>query len=209
MKRVTADLNRGSERQEPIPRRREKRTRSCYLSWACQLRSPRQRRERRRLGPSGSVRQLPPVVRSAPGPGGEPEIRAFLLHLTERRVRARTFNVYVGALLFLYGVTLERPSVLSRSRIRGFRYTCRRCTGFDVERFLHALESDKHRALVMLAYGAGSLMFQLTGLDSASARAQASPHLNVAHCRSRAVVHHGRSRARPPGVCRARSAIDC
>jgi hypothetical protein len=40
---------------------------------------------------------------------GAEEIREFLLHLRARNVSASTFNVYDGAIKFLYRVTLERP----------------------------------------------------------------------------------------------------
>jgi integrase/recombinase XerD len=57
----------------------------------------------------------------SPGAMGAAEIRAFQLHLVERKVSARTFNVYAAALKFLYEVTGEcqrscrRISVTQRS----------------------------------------------------------------------------------------------
>ncbi len=95
------------------------------------------------------------IGRSLSGMGAA-EVRTFLLHLTERRVRARTFNVYVGALQFLYRVTLEHPErVAQMPRMRVPMHVPTVLTGVEVERILGAIESDKYRVAVMLAYGAG------------------------------------------------------
>jgi hypothetical protein len=67
----------------------------------------------------GCVRRFTEHSGRSPGQLGTAEIRAFLLHLTARRVCARTFNVDVGALLFLYRVTLEHPErVAAMPRMR-------------------------------------------------------------------------------------------
>jgi site-specific recombinase XerD len=88
---------------------------------------------------------------------GAPEVRAFLLHLTrEQNVAARTFNVYAGALKFLYQVTLKRPNVVAgmpRMRVP-MRVPVALTTG-EVARLVASLTTGKLRALVMLAYGAG------------------------------------------------------
>jgi integrase/recombinase XerD len=104
----------------------------------------------------GCARRFAEHFGRSPSRMGAPEIRAFLLHLTERRVRARTFNVYVGALLFLYRVTLESPEHVAKiPHMRVPMHVPTVLTGIEIERILGALESDKHRAVVMLAYGAG------------------------------------------------------
>ena len=84
-------------------------------------------------------------------------IRTFLLHLVqERKLHARTFNVYAGALKFLYGVTLDRPEeTLRMPRMRVPMHVPVVLTAVEVQRLLGALTTDKHRAMVMLAYGAG------------------------------------------------------
>jgi pimeloyl-ACP methyl ester carboxylesterase len=88
---------------------------------------------------------------------GAAEVRAFLLHLAEKRaVAARTFNVYAAALEFLYDVTLERPAVSARiPRMRVPMHVPVVLTAAEVSRLLAALTSDKDRALLMLTYGAG------------------------------------------------------
>jgi site-specific recombinase XerD len=104
----------------------------------------------------GCARRFAEHFGRSPGAMGAREIREFLLHLTKRRVRARTFNVYVGALTFLYRVTLDRPECVAKvPHMRVPMHVPTVLTGVEVERILGALESDKQRAVVMLAYGAG------------------------------------------------------
>jgi len=95
--------------------------------------------------------------RRSPCAMGAKEVRAFLLHLVrERKVSASTFNVYAAAIQFLYEVTLERRDELRRiPRMRIPMRVPVVLTTAEVSRLLVALKTDKHRALVMLAYGAG------------------------------------------------------
>jgi site-specific recombinase XerD len=88
---------------------------------------------------------------------GAPELRAFLLHLVhERKVAPTSFNVFASALKFLYVVTLERPEAIARMpRMRVPMRLPVVLTPVEVAQLLAALETDKHRAMVMLAYGAG------------------------------------------------------
>jgi len=88
---------------------------------------------------------------------GAKEIRAFLLLLVqELKLSAGTFNVYAAAIRFLYEVTLERRDELRRiPRMKRPMRVPVVLTTAEVSRLLAALETDKHRALAMLAYGAG------------------------------------------------------
>jgi hypothetical protein len=52
--------------------------------------------------------------RKPPAEMAEPEIRAFFLHLEARKLSASTVHVYVSALEFLYGVTLQMPEVAAK-----------------------------------------------------------------------------------------------
>ena len=73
-----------------------------------------------------------------------------------RKVAPALFNVYVGALKFLYGVTLDRAEALARMpRMRVPMHIPVVLTTVEVSQLLTALKTDKHRAMVMLAYGAG------------------------------------------------------
>jgi integrase/recombinase XerD len=104
----------------------------------------------------GCARRFAEHFGRSPRTMGAAEIRAFLLHLTKRRVRPRTFNVYVGALGFLYRVTLERPEDVAKiPHMRVPMHVPTVLTGVEVERILGALATEKQRAIVMLAYGAG------------------------------------------------------
>jgi integrase/recombinase XerD len=88
---------------------------------------------------------------------GEDEIRAFLLHLImERRVAPRSFNVYRAALAFFFSVTLERPEQAVRlPRMRVPMWVPTVLDAAEVARMLAVTQSKKHRAWIMLAYGAG------------------------------------------------------
>src|ERR1019366_7408568 len=56
----------------------------------------------------------------------------------------RSFNVYAGALKFLYGVTLDRPEAIVRiSRLRVQMHVPVVLTAVEVQRLLSALGSDK------------------------------------------------------------------
>jgi integrase/recombinase XerD len=102
------------------------------------------------------VRKFAEHFGRSPSTLGAEEIREFLLHLRERKVSASTFNVYAGAIKFLYRVTLERPEQVARiPRMRVPMHLPTVLSGSEMARLIAALETDKHRALVMLAYGAG------------------------------------------------------
>ncbi len=88
---------------------------------------------------------------------GEREVRDFLLHLVDKDgVSPSTHIVCLASLKFLYGVTLNRPEVVSR-----IAYPKRPVhlpevlTGSEVERLLGCVTSIRCRLICMLAYGAG------------------------------------------------------
>ncbi len=105
----------------------------------------------------GCVRRFAQYHGRSPCALGAAEIRTFLLHLVaERRLAALTVNVHAAALRFLYEVTLERPeATLGMARMRVPMHVPVVLTSAEVARLLASLTSHKHRALVMLAYGAG------------------------------------------------------
>ena len=45
---------------------------------------------------------------------GETEVRQFLLHLRDRKVSVGRYLQYLGALKFLFGVTLQRPDITTK-----------------------------------------------------------------------------------------------
>lgn len=101
-----------------------------------------------------------------PGALGAADIRAFLLHLLhERKLSARTFNVHAAALKFLYEVTLHRPkATVGLPYMRVPMHLPAVLTPAEVSRLVAAVTSNKLRALVMLAYGAGLRVSELCRL---------------------------------------------
>jgi integrase/recombinase XerD len=105
--------------------------------------------------------------RRSPRDLGESEIRAFLDDLVqEKRVSRATHRVYVAAIHFLYRVTLDRPGVVRR--IPFPRQVSERLPEIlspaEVERLLGAVSRPKHRAMLMVAYGAGLRVSELCAL---------------------------------------------
>jgi integrase/recombinase XerD len=95
--------------------------------------------------------------RKPPEQMGEPEIREFLLHLEAKQKSTSTRRVYAAALKFLYGVTLQQPELAAK--IVGPKRITQRLPDIlsrdDVEVLIEATDSLKHRAITMIAYGAG------------------------------------------------------
>jgi site-specific recombinase XerD len=105
--------------------------------------------------------------RRSPTALGEDEIRAFLDHLVrEKRVSRATQRVYVAAIRFLYQVTLDRPVAVRRipfPRRDGERLP-EILSPAEVERLLAAVHRPKHRAMLMMLYGAGLRVSELCAL---------------------------------------------
>ena len=98
---------------------------------------------------------------------GESEIRAFLDHLVqEKRVSRSTHGVYVAAVHFLYRVTLDRPWVVRRIPFprRERERLPEVLSQAEIERLLRAVRRLKHRAMLMVAYGAGLRVSELCAL---------------------------------------------
>jgi integrase/recombinase XerD len=95
--------------------------------------------------------------RRSPEHLGEPEVRAFLLHLVnDRRVGAGRHKMYVAALKFLYIETLHRPEVVAHVPWPKVpRSLPDILSGTEVDLLIEAIPSIKHRAIVMTAYGTG------------------------------------------------------
>lgn len=100
---------------------------------------------------------------------GEAEVRSFLLHLAvERKVAVGTYLPYLGALKFLYGVTLGRPEVVEGipwPKMRRRRPDV--LTRPEVAAVLDAAPTPYWRAFFTTAYGAG-----LRRMEVAALRAQ-------------------------------------
>jgi site-specific recombinase XerD len=104
---------------------------------------------------------------------GEQEVREFLLYLVnEKKTGSATQHLYIAAIKFLYATTLARPEVVAnipwpkRSQILPDILT-----GEEVEQLFQQIASIKHRAILMMAYGAGlriseACSLQTSDLDS-------------------------------------------
>jgi site-specific recombinase XerD len=111
--------------------------------------------------------------RRSPAEMGEQEIRDFLLHLTQdKHISPATHHVYVGALKFLYRVTLGRPEEVERIP---WPKVPRKLPDIlsrgEVEQLLNSVRSIKYQAILMIAYGAGLRVseicsLKLTDIDS-------------------------------------------
>ena len=87
---------------------------------------------------------------------GPDQVRAFLLSLIEkRRLSVSTYNVYAGALCFLYRTTLGRPEVVyGLKRRRARRALPVLLTSDEFERICAHL-TLRMRTIAVLAYGSG------------------------------------------------------
>lgn len=88
---------------------------------------------------------------------GEQEIRTFLLHLVgERKVTPSYMKMHVAAIKFFYTHTLRRPEEVAQIPWpRVPKPLPDILSGSEVEELLAKVDSIKHRAVLMTAYGAG------------------------------------------------------
>jgi integrase/recombinase XerD len=111
--------------------------------------------------------------RRSPTEMGEREIRDFLLHLRQKHVGPATHHMYVAAIKFLYATTLGRPEAVANIPWPKRSHKLPDIlTGEEVERLFGAIQSLKHRAILMTAYGAGlriseACSLQINDIDSA------------------------------------------
>src|SRR5271170_3806615 len=92
----------------------------------------------------------------SPADMGEREVRAFLLYLTnEKKVTASTRHIYVGALRFVYAVTLQRPEVVAAIPWPKVPHKLPEVlSGTEMERLLEAVSLPKYRAILVTPYAA-------------------------------------------------------
>ena len=98
---------------------------------------------------------------------GREELRGYLRYLKEERDVSRSaFKQTVGALRFLYRVTLDRPELVPHIPYpRQQRRDPVVLSQDEVGRLLKALENLKHRALAMTLYGGGLRISEVLGLE--------------------------------------------
>src|SRR5947209_1469567 len=104
---------------------------------------------------------------------GSEDVRAYQLHLLQRRVSWSTFNQAVCALRFLYRTTLGRPEELPFIPFGKRPKTLPSVLSpAEVLRLLDAAEPGRDRVLLQVAYGCGLRLselihLQVTDIDSA------------------------------------------
>lgn len=93
----------------------------------------------------------------SPAEMGVGEVRDFLVHLRdEKHLNPSTIKGYVAALSFLYTNTLQRPAVVQAwFHPRIDKKLPEILSREEVETLLNSVESIKHRAVLMAAYGSG------------------------------------------------------
>lgn len=126
------------------------------------------RSESTRKGYLGCARLFVKFFMVPPDQLGEPEVRRFLLHLRDRKLSVGRYLQYLGALKFLYAVTLGRPEVTDG--IPWPRMHRRRpniLTREEVARVLAAARTPFWRNFLTTAYAAG-----LRRMEVAALRAQ-------------------------------------
>ena len=105
----------------------------------------------------GCVKRYAVYYRRAPDRLGLEEAKAYLWHLREERgASTATVALYCAALRFFYGETLGRKEWAERwPRVRVVKRLPVVLSGSEVEQVLEALASERHRAVLSVAYGAG------------------------------------------------------
>jgi site-specific recombinase XerD len=116
----------------------------------------------RKLSPKTQAGYLRAVIKftlffgRSPDLASSEDLRAFQLQLVEQGVSSTTINATLTGLTFLFGVTLDRPSVLKRmSRVRQPQKLPQVLSVGEVERLLAGASNPKHRAALAVAYGTG------------------------------------------------------
>lgn len=98
---------------------------------------------------------------------GPEHVRQFVLFLRQdRHLSPRSINVYLGAIAFLYRVTLGRAEVVARMcRMKSQHPLPTVLSTSEVSALLAVIARLKHRAMVMLAYGAGLRVSEVCRLE--------------------------------------------
>ena len=101
----------------------------------------------------------------SPGLLGLEEIRAYQVHLVERKTSWAFFNQTVCALRFLYTVTLGKSWSVSHIPFpRKEKHLPVVMSASEVTRLFQAMQSVKFRAVLMTAYAAGLRVSEVTAL---------------------------------------------
>lgn len=103
------------------------------------------------------VRQFAKHHMRSPDEMGEEEIREYLIHMVEhKKVSRETYRQIRAALIFLYSVTLKRPTEVAHLPVRRNKVKLPVIlSGTEVQRLLNAIRNPKYRAIMMAQYAGG------------------------------------------------------
>jgi integrase/recombinase XerD len=134
----------------------------------------------RNLSPHTQTAYLQQVARFAryfgksPTRLGREEVRSYQVYLTnERRLSPRSINIAIGALRFIYKVTLEREwtfdEVLPRPKVPKTLPVV--LSPEEVQHFLGCVKAAKHQVILTVCYAAGlriseAVSLKITAIDS-------------------------------------------
>jgi site-specific recombinase XerD len=115
---------------------------------------------------------------------GETEINEYLYYLlTEKHNNPSSVNTYNSALRFVYGVTLDR--VLNYKKLPRLKQTRRipqLFTKEEIRKIIDSADALSHKAMLMLAYGSGLRLSEITHLKIS----------DVESMQMRILVRHGK-----------------
>lgn len=105
--------------------------------------------------------------RRPPQQMGELGVRQFLMHLIEtKKASPANRKMHVAGIKFLYEVTLRRPEVVAAIPWPKVAHGVPEIlSGSEVAQLLDAVESIKHRAIILTAYGAGLRVSEVCSLQ--------------------------------------------
>lgn len=99
---------------------------------------------------------------------GEKEILDYLYYLvTEKKITPQSVNTYNSALRFVYGITLDVVLNYKKlPRLKQNRRIPQIFTKEEIRKILDAADSKIHKAMLMLAYGSGLRLSEITNLKA-------------------------------------------
>jgi integrase/recombinase XerD len=120
-----------------------------------------------------SVVNLHEYYKKSPAKLSEKEIRQYLLYLLqEKKLAPNTYNTHIYALRFFYCITLRKPLHKLELPTTKVIYKLPSILSLEeVQRIIKATSNIKHRALLMVIYGAGlrvseALNLRMEDIDS-------------------------------------------
>jgi integrase/recombinase XerD len=124
--------------------------------------------------------------KKSPAKLSETEIRQYLLHLLqEKKLAPNTYNTHIYALRFFYCITLRKPLHKLELPTTKVIYKLPSILSLEeVQRIIKATSNIKHRALLMVIYGAGLRVSEALNLRMADIDSERMT-LHIRDCKNR------------------------